>query len=77
MDWYQKCNMDTVNVEMGKRLTTISGAVHMLINAFCRYVYLVLTNSWQQSIITAIDQANMSGSIEDWEAVGYPIGQLY
>eukprot|EP00347_Sterkiella_histriomuscorum_P007653 403348093 len=74
--WYDKCDIDLVNVEMGKRFSSLSGFLHMVVNLFFRYLAQFSDPLWTQSIIDSIDIANYSGLDEDWEKVGYPLGDL-
>ena len=50
--------------------------MHMIVNLFFRYYAQTSDDVWRQGVIDAIDKANYSGLDEDWEKVGYPLGEL-
>ncbi|CDW73830.1 UNKNOWN [Stylonychia lemnae] len=75
-NWYHQCNLDDIVIEMAKRVQSVGGFLHMIINLLFRFFAQTGNEEWTKSVVDAIDQANISGLDEDWEKVGYPIGQL-
>ena len=74
---YDDCGFEHILVTLGKRVNSLSGFFDMCVNLFFRYFQITEDLAWQQSIIDAIDQANLSGAEEDWEKVGYPVGAMF
>lgn len=74
--WYDDCNLMRVNIEIGKRVSSMAGFFHMIVNTIFRIWSQTDNPEWRAYVVATIDQANMSGLYEDWEKVGYPIGDL-
>lgn len=74
--FYWACDFETVNVELGKRSTSISGIVDLLIGAAFTYMNEIGSASWQRDVESRIETANYSGNEEDWKKVGEPVGEL-
>ena len=75
-NFYSSCNLDSINIQLGKQLSTVSGFIDLCIGTLFTYLNEVGDSTWQNNLIALINQANMSGSDADWRAVGAPLGLL-
>lgn len=75
-EFYWKCDIEQVNVEMGKRLTSLTGFVDLVIGGVFQYVNKIKDPAWINNVVYLVDQANLSGSEASWKRVGEPVGIL-
>ena len=76
--FYWRCNLDKVNLDMSQQLQVKNMASTTGLATRLLIVYLTTINSesWQNKVIRAIDNANYYDTDESWKAVGVPIGKL-
>lgn len=74
--FYAVCNIDQINIEMGKRLTSVSGLADLAIGSAFTVMNEIGDPNWQNAVAELVTQANTSGEDSDWMAVGAPVGIL-
>jgi hypothetical protein len=61
-DFYWRCDLESVNVEMGKRLSTWSGLVDLVIVGGFTYIDKIKSPAWIAGVTELVDHANLAGT---------------
>lgn len=75
--FYWRCDLEKLNLELSTQLKTPSGISSSIVKLIFGYLVYVKSQSFTQSLINAMDEANYSGTDEDWKNVGRPFGEFF